>query len=383
MVILQVFLGGTYRVASYSDFGVGASGGGGGNIIWLYCIQSLEMAARGGVSKPEIDPALCTFTGTANSKKDPSQKSSQVDLMGRLHQILETESGFHFIQTAKTETLRLINEMPSPPNVPGRQARTNNNFSVFIGRLNPPHKFHLISLLTAILMARINGTKALLLLGSGKGPNPKNPLTFTLKSDFIVETLLRFGFIRSTDYDIQEQHTHVSQIRDFIGREYDPRYQGVQLFHIGGDKSERRGKMTVLDVDNLPMPVNFTTPADVIIGINGVKVVIPSMTEAGGSVMSASLVRQTACDFIEQTPDSDHSTAFRLWQERFAPMYDGDVSSSLARRVFDAIIRQHCQSLSKGGSRRKRTRKPLNKKTLRRTRTRYRTRYTRRLRPLR
>jgi hypothetical protein len=343
--------------------------------------QSLEMAARGGVSKPEIDTTPRTFTVSVHSKKDPSQKLSQVDLGGRVHQILEIESRFPFIQTAKAETLRLIHEMPNPSNVPGRQGRTNNNFSVFIGRLNPPHKFHLISLLTAILIARINGTKAFLLLGSGKGPNPKNPLTFTLKSDFIVETLLRFGFVRSTDYDIEEQHTHVQQIREFIGREYDPLYPGVQLFHIGGDKPETKGKSTVLDVDKLPMPVDFNTPANTVIGINGVKVVIPSTTEAGGSVMSASLVRQTACDFLEKNPD--HSTAFLRWQERFAPMYDGNVSSSLARRVFDAIIRENCRPQSKGGSRRKRSRKSRNKKTLRRTRTRYRTRYTRRQRLLR
>ena len=345
--------------------------------------QSLEMAARGGVSKPEIDTTPRTFTVSAHSKKDPSQKSSQVDLVRRVHLILELESGFPFIQTAKTETLRLIREMPTPSTVPARQERTTNNFSVFIGRLNPPHKFHLISLLTAILIARINGTKALLLLGSGKGPNLKNPLPFTLKSDFIVETLSRFGFVRSTDYDIEEQHAHVQQIRDFIRREYDQRYPGVQLFHIGGDKPETRGKFTVLDVDKLPMPVDFNTPANTVIGINGVKVVIPSTTEAGGSVMSASLVRQTACDFLEKNPDPDHSTAFRLWQKHFAPMYDGDVSSSLARSVFDAIIHQKIQSQSKGGSRRKRSRKSRNKKTLRRTRTRYRTRYTRRQRLLR
>ena len=140
--------------------------------------------------------------------------------------------------------------------------------------------------------------------------------------------------------------------------------------------------MTVLDVDKLPMPVDFNTLANTVIGINGVKVVIPSTTEVGGSVMSASLVRQTACDLLEKNPDH-YSTAFHQWQQRFAPMYDGDVSSSLASRVFDAIIRQKIQSQSKGGSRRKRSRKSRNKKTLRRTRTRYRTRYTRRQRLLR
>ena len=340
------------------------------------------MAARGGVSKPEIDTTPRTFIVSAHSKKEPSQKSSQVELGVRVRQILEIERLVPFIQSAKAEALRLIQEMPTPLNVPARQERTNNNFSVFIGRLNPPHKFHLISLLTAILIARINGTKAFLLLGSGKGPNPKNPLTFTLKSDFIVETLSRFGFVRSTDYDIEEQHAHVRQIRDFIGREYNSLYQqGVQLFHIGGDKPETIGKMTVLDVDKLPMPVDFNTPANTVIGINGVKVVIPSTTEVGGSVMSASLVRQTACDFLEKNPD--HSTAFLQWQKHFAPMYDGNVSSSLARRVFDAIIRENCRPQSKGGSRRKRSRKSRNKKTLRRTRTRYRTRYTRRQRLLR
>jgi hypothetical protein len=122
-----------------------------------------------------------------SKKKEVELTAVQVEeLQERVNEILRQEGQTLFIKDAKDEAIRLVNAMTTSnieemiPRIPRGEQRTNN-FSVFIGRLNPPHKFHLISLITAILIARSNGTPALFLLGDGGGPNIDNPLDFNLK----------------------------------------------------------------------------------------------------------------------------------------------------------------------------------------------------------
>lgn len=170
-------------------------------------------------------------------KLDPEQQAAI--LKAKVDEILAIELGFNFVGQAKEHAIRLVNEMQSHTNVPAREERTRNYFPVFMGRLNPPHKFHLISLITAILIARANGTRALFLLGNGGGPSRSDPLTFEIKSNFIASKLHNFGFVRSTldvvgDYTIDVQRASVSQIHDFIRNEYISEYGDVILFRIGG-----------------------------------------------------------------------------------------------------------------------------------------------------
>jgi hypothetical protein len=303
-------------------------------------------------------------------KLDPEQEAAI--LKANVDAILAIEREYGFINYAKEHAIRLVGEMPATPetSVPVRMVRTKNYFPVFIGRLNPPHKFHLISLITTILIARANGTRALFLLGNGGGPSRSDPLTFEIKSSFIETKLFEFGFMRSTpdevgDYIIHVQGASVSQIHDFIRDEYISNYGDVILFRIGGDKPHQTKNGPVLDVDKIPPPKKFK-PIDGIhsVGIKCIKVVIPSQSDPGSKVMSATTVRQTVCKCVTDNP-SDIDSAFTQWQENFYPMYDDPV---ISRPVFEQIRMFSCgQQESKGGSRRKRTRKHF--KTFRSKRT--------------
>ena len=284
-------------------------------------------------------------------------ESEVVELQKRVHDILEVEP--QIIKDAKYEAIRLVNAMGSTPAemIPriSRGDQPTNKFSVFIGRLNPPHKFHLISLITAILIARSNRTPALFLLGDGGGPNIDNPLDFNLKSRFIQEKLSQFGFQVEIDYIIGKQSVYFTYIREFIGRQYNSEAGDVTIFHIGGDKPEKKGTKIMLDVDKLEMPNTFTVagvpgheaPKD----INCIKVLIQSGEEA----MSASRVRKRVCENTKDAKTTDDvNTAFDAWKTEFSPMYD--VGSS--KDVFSRINSISCGWIpSNGGSRRKHSRK--------------------------
>jgi hypothetical protein len=344
-----------------------------------------------GVQKELLPRPRLSDQRTRTAKKPHGKDAApklvpRVNLEERVRAILAIESEYGFIKDAKDNALHLVGEMPPTPEtiVPNRMDRTNNYFPVFMGRLNPPHKFHLISLITTILIARANGTRALFLLGNGSGPSRSDPLTFGIKSSFIEGKLLEFNFVRSTldedegDYIIDVQGASVRQIHDFISNEYKSEYGDVILFRIGGDKPHQTKTGPVLDVDKIPAPKGFEiTSTDgtgitfqtKTVPIKCIKVVIPSQTDPGSEVMSASLVRQTVCESVRANPGNS-DLAFRQWQERFTPMYDDEASS---RPVFDQI-RTFC--VSEGGSRRKRKRTRRNLKKLRSKRT-IRNRYTR------
>jgi hypothetical protein len=300
-----------------------------------------------------------------------SEDEKQV-LRERVQDILEGEHPF--IKVAKDEAIRLVNAMSTSniqemtPQIPRGEQRTNH-FSVFIGRLNPPHKFHLISLITAILISRSNGTPALFLLGDGGGPNIDNPLDFNLKSRFIREKLSQFDFKAEIDYIIGKQSVYFTYIREFIGRQYNSEAGDVTIFHIGGDKPEKKGTKIMLDVDKLVMPNTFTVAGhEGPIDINCIKVLIQSGVEA----MSASRVRKRVCENTKDAKTTDDvNRAFNAWKTEFSPMYDVDSSKD----VFSRINSISCGWIpSNGGSRRKHSRKKntqlRNNKTLYNTKSR-------------
>lgn len=125
-----------------------------------------------------------------------------------------------------------------------------------------------------------------------------------------------------------------------------------------------------MDVDKIPPPKEFTpidgTPP---VGIKCIQVVIPSKSDPGSEVMSATTVRQTVCDYVMANPD----LAFTQWQKKFTPMYDDAVFSL---PVFNQISFFCGEQPALGGSRRKRKRTRRNLKKLRSKRT-IRNRYTR------
>jgi hypothetical protein len=297
------------------------------------------------------------------------------------------------IKHAKADAMRLAGQMggdcySSADGIMPRRNLTANVFPFYIGRLNPPHKFHLISLFTTIFIARQYGTKALFMLGGGGGPNADNPLEDHLKWQFINEKLSGFGFENGTDYEIVKLNYFKNDLIRFIKRQLGlvhdippiSRIGPISVYHIGGDKPEYRSDRGgyVLDVDKCDfldkqgkLMVNTHTEATyhqvVIESGDSMVEVIDETGRPKVGVMSASLLRKTACICSNLYPHDEHS-AFERWVSYFTPMYNLD-ATSLA--IFRQIIQRSCGGKSKskggGGSRRKRTiRKLRNKKTIRR-----------------
>jgi hypothetical protein len=267
--------------------------------------------------------------------------------------------------------------------IPKRQEKTANVFPFYIGRLNPPHLFHLLSLFTAIFIARQHGTKALFILGSGPAkakrvsdldPRIENPLPDELKWRFINSKLREFGFVVDEDYEIVKLGYPNGQLKDFIvgevGRDIVPELTIVQ---IGGDKPEPKSKGGfVLDVDKFLDKDGLFTLRDlpatykqaVIVSGKSVVRVINEKGQPEERGMSASLLRETACNCLKYKGDPDK--AFNIWFQLFTPMY---IYDKLSRDVFNKISVVTCGVAAAeapgGGSRRKHTiRKLRNKKTL-------------------
>jgi hypothetical protein len=263
-------------------------------------------------------------------------------------------------------------------------AKTANVFPFYIGRLNPPHLFHLLSLFTAIFIARQYGTKALFILGSGRAkakrvsdPDPKieNPLPDGLKWMFITSKLSEFGFVERTDYEIVKLVKPKGLLATFVGKESKgPTSElPVTVVHIGGDKPEYKSGEYVLDVDKFDFLENdelflngkpATYKQAVIVSGESRVSVIDEKGQPEEKVMSASLLRKTACDCLKFKPDNPDK-AFQIWARLFTPMYRDDV---LSRDVFNTISVVTCgvaAAAPGGGSRRKHTiRRFRNKKTI-------------------
>jgi hypothetical protein len=291
-----------------------------------------------------------------------------------------------YIKAAKVAANELLSQFrvgsrPNAYHIPPRQEKTANVFPFYIGRLNPPHLYHLLSLFTAIFIARQHGTKALFILGSGRAkakrfsdPDPKieNPLPDELKWEFITNKLNEFDFVRDIDYEIVKLRYPNSQLAEFIVREVGSKpVQDLTIVQIGGDKPEpiSKGRL-VLDVDKfldynglfiLPdLPATYKQA--VIESGESLIRVIDNKGHPIEGVMSASLLRKTACNCLILNK-LDKDKAFRIWAQLFTPMYKND---KLSRDVFDTIRLVTCHAAVpwRGGSQRKHTiRKLCNKKT--------------------
>lgn len=328
-----------------------------------------------------------TFVHTTGAKPEPKSvppitEEQIIALNEKAREILSNESAE--ISRAKDAAMRLAGQMGgdrcgSADGIMPRRTLTANVFPFYIGRLNPPHKFHLISLFTTIFIARQYGTKALFMLGAGGGPNADNPLEDKLKWQFINEKLSSFGFVPDIDYEIVRLRHYMTILKDFINRQQPLMCgQPIQVYQIGGDKPEYKPESGyVLDVDKFDFseisPINGAGDAAtyhqvVIESGDSMVEVIDETDRPKVGVMSASLLRKTACICSNLYPDDERS-AFERWVSFFTPMYNLD-ATSLA--IFRQIIQRSCGGKSKskggGGSRRKRTiRKLRNKKTLRRS----------------
>ena len=325
-----------------------------------------------------------TFVHTTGAKSEPKSvppitEEQIIALNEQAQEIISKEPDE--IRHAKDAAMRLAGQMGgdrcgSADGIMPRRTLTANVFPFYIGRLNPPHKFHLISLFTTIFIARQYGTKALFMLGAGGGPNADNPLEDKLKWQFINEKLSSFGFVPDIDYEIIRLRHYMTILKEFISRQQLICGQPIRVYQIGGDKPEYKPESGyVLDVDKFDFseisPINGAevTYHQVVIGSGDSMVQVINETDRPKvGVMSASLLRKTACICSNLYPDDEHS-AFERWVSFFTPMYNLD-ATSLA--IFRQIIQRSCGGKSKskggGGSRRKHTiRKLRNKKTLRRS----------------
>lgn len=341
--------------------------------------KTTTASASGGVSVGE--GSVPTHVKTKYAKGEPKAvveitEEQRDELAERSSYLISQET--QYIKDAKAEANTLLSQFradPPPYTIPLRsETKTANVFPFYIGRLNPPHLFHLLSLFTAIFIARKHGTKALFLLGSGGKDIKNNPLDDKLKWEFINRKLSEFGFVKDTDYKIVHLGYANTNVHDFIDEEVrsspPPPPQDITIVHIGGDKPEGKPNgQFVLDVDKFLKGDQF-----VLEGIPATyrQAVIVSGESSEKEAMSASHLRNTACTCLDQFP-GDPDKAFGRWVSLFTPMYRDD---RISRDIFDRIITVSCPKAAagagvaaaeRGGSRRKHTiRKLRNRKTLRR-----------------
>ena len=91
------------------------------------------------------------------------------------------------------------------------------HFYYFIGRLNPPHEGHLIALKTMVELAISQGSKALILLGSGpkKERTLNDPISFETKARFIQFKLEEMG-IPPDSYIIEEKGNPTGNVIEYV-----------------------------------------------------------------------------------------------------------------------------------------------------------------------
>ena len=155
----------------------------------------------------------------------------------------------------------------------------------FIGRLNPPHPGHIAALEHVIRSANADGSRPLILLGSGpKGERTlDNPIPFETKAEFLSALLipqgLEFTLRRMTSAlpDLIQWYT------DILTHSPEPR--SVQFIRVAGDKGDNSTKFDYLikPLSSLGPNVSLTTFA-----------LPPIKSGAGADDMSATIVRKDA-----------------------------------------------------------------------------------------
>jgi hypothetical protein len=118
-----------------------------------------------------------------------------------------------------------------------------------LGRFNPVHDGHMATVMAAIELAKVNGGKALILLGDGDKKTKgtiENPLDFELKKE-IMEGRIPSKY--HGHYEIEQKTGNpVSHIRLFIGRNHEDGKMPY-IVHLTASKAAKEGEQS--DADKL------------------------------------------------------------------------------------------------------------------------------------
>jgi nicotinamide mononucleotide adenylyltransferase len=215
------------------------------------------------------------------------------------------------------------------------------NICYFIGRLNPPHRGHIKSLLRAI-SATEGTSKALILLGSGgkKAGTLDNPIKFYLKKR-VIEYILKnnSSYVIDIDYVIEEMKNPTNQINQHIEniltRAESLTLQKINIIHIAGDKDSDKTKLDSLKVPIVKYIEKQYPELEITISTQGVS---PAKSEDTSilSDLSATRVRQDAYSAYVANEDNRFLEKYESFYGRFTKeMYDQIVAPARPLSIDD------------------------------------------------
>uniref|UniRef100_A0A6C0DLH7 Uncharacterized protein n=1 Tax=viral metagenome TaxID=1070528 RepID=A0A6C0DLH7_9ZZZZ len=209
------------------------------------------------------------------------------------------------------------------------------NFYYFIGRLNPPHDGHIYALKELVNKAKQDGSKALILLGSGpKQPDGDkrtmdNPILFDTKKAFIVSKLNEIGAIENSDYLIQEMTTPFADVSRYIGSYFinndnvDNNAE-IKISHIAGGKDDDASKLSSVLVHASNVASQNAPNAKVSTNVETIEAQ-PSTT--GNDAMSATQVRKSVYrNYLD-------GTGYDGWEPRYKGFY-----GEMAPQIYEEIL---------------------------------------------
>jgi nicotinamide mononucleotide adenylyltransferase len=200
----------------------------------------------------------------------------------------------------------------------GREAK----FFYFIGRLNPPHNGHLKALEILVKMANEQGSKPLILLGSGPGSerNMDNPISFEFKQHFISRVLNEK--LPGSRFQIEKMTKLVINVSDYIRdglNENLDKIQNIEIKHIAGGKDEDTTKL-LFALKSAEKTARETAPeAEIITGVEPIE----AETIEGETAMSATKVRKDAYNAFKKEL-GDEGNGFDIWSEKYRNFYGED-----------------------------------------------------------
>lgn len=208
------------------------------------------------------------------------------------------------------------------------------NFFYFIGRLNPPHDGHIFALKELVSKSMNNGSKALILLGSGPKQSDgdkrtmDNPIPFELKKDFIEQQLQSIGAIEGTNYIIQEMTTPHGDLARYIGETLKSKnvsdIKEIKINHFAGGKDEDATKLkSILDYAS---KVAASENPEASVSAN-VVVIEPQKNEFGSKPMSATQVRN---DTFKTYLDG---SGYNGWSQQYKEFY-----GPMGQQVYEEIL---------------------------------------------
>ena len=209
------------------------------------------------------------------------------------------------------------------------------NFYYFIGRLNPPHDGHIYALKELVNKAKQDGSKALILLGSGpKQPDGDkrtmdNPISFDTKKAFIISKLNEIGVIENSNYLIQEMTTPFADVSRYIGshfinNDFDDNNTEIKITHIAGGKDDDASKLSSVLVHASSVATKNAPNAKV---STNVETIEPQPSATGDKAMSATEVRKSVYKTYLD------STGYGGWEPRYKGFY-----GEMANQIYEEIL---------------------------------------------